>query len=1631
MGGKTATTTQGVSIPPEVMQRYNAVNARAEQVAEQPFQQYGGEFVAPLTETQQLGVGQTIDASQMAQPYYGAATESLYGAQAAAQPGISAAYGNIGAAQQTGAGYAQQAAQAYGSAAGASAPYYQAATQGLGAGLQYAAPLNYQAANLAQQATGAASPYYDYATSGTQQAVEGAQQYQQAATEGTYGAQAAAQPYYQQATQAATGALGAAQPMQGLAAGYLQAGAQGISPQALQTAQYMSPFTESVVQATQRGLGQQQAQQLQQQQAEAIRSGAFGGDRAGLQRAALMGQQNLATAQAIAPLYQQAYNQALQTAGQQQGVQLSAEQANRAAQQQAAQQAAALGQQGYSQQMGTAQQLAALGQGLYGQGLQGAQQLASLGQQGYQQRLGAAQQMAGLGQALYGQGIQGAQTLSQLGQTGFGQQLSAAQQAAALGQALYGQGMQGGQAMQSLGQQQFGQGTTAAQQLAALSQQQYGMGAGTSQQLAALGAGAQQAGLQGAQAVTGAGTLEQQTQQAQDTAQYQQFLQERGYPFQVAQFLANIAMGTGALSGSTTTTTQPAPFFSDRREKTNIQKLGKGLYAYDYKSDVEKAERDGTPMPPKRVGPMAQDIEKKKPGLVVDVNDYKVVNPDRAERAYGGGLDAESMGGAVMEPGAFAPGGLVAPEDMRAILAAQAQFLGPHGQGGLYGGSQHNAPGGKGFVPAGTLPVAKLAVAARPPAQQPSTFSQLAGAAQGAQGLGESLLGEKGLFGEKGLGSKLKSAATGIAGRTGLGAAPMAPASPPPADIPSSDTPLTPESDELTRAAGGLIPRNTYATSGAVMPYGGDPVLGGLLEEEDKEKKRELPKPGQPPGTPRGLGNDIMDAARLGSSLYGLGSAAASAVPAGLEFLAALPFFSDRRLKHNIDPVGETYDGQQIYRYDMGDGRTQLGLMAQEVARHKPDAVGSRDGYLTLDYDRATEDAVPRMSGGLVPRHGYAEDGWVAPRETAEGGDGTGYSTDLLPAAIREQAKQLGISPHDLATAISFETGGTFDPWQKGPTTKWGQHRGLIQWGEPQRQQYGITEDMPVGQQMQAVAEYLRDRGVRPGMGLGDIYSAINAGQVGRPGAVDMGTTVAQKVASPQMARHRQVAAQFLGLNPGDIPAADSQEAQSQRTGQGMYIPGGQQPSEGGLSGFAKSVLPTTKAPSGEESINWKQTLIPVLTGLGAMASSPSRYLGSAILQGLGAGAQSYAGLEKQQSEIERSRAQTIGENIENVTRSMPVIAGVRHYITADGRVLTASDWRKAGQPRLIGGQIAEAAAARELGRLGVSPARELGRLGVSPTGGQAVPRGPSEGTQGPGVPSEGTQGPGVPSGGESKPGQPSPMEQAGVYTHRIELSPEAYATAEREGETLSGLTEADRNARIAKNISTMNAIRDARERSRSSGDAIGELSIALTGLSGPLTTGSFFEKRQALVSAYNTAVDLFGFDKSFRIASAQLSNAQIAEKVNNLLQSERARGLGQHAFGALEYLGRGIPNPSMNQDAITKIIADMMVGKQQDLDKGTFAEKYQRRAGTDYTVGEGINDAFYRQPGFRKQDYENDKRVIAKLLQYRNTKTGEPLVNYLMGRGKDQALQRQLTPQAFDKKFGTGISRYFYNVAD
>ncbi|MDQ7262706.1 hypothetical protein NM680_12980 [Paracoccus sp. PS-1] len=142
---------------------------------------------------------------------------------------------------------------------------------------------------------------------------------------------------------------------------------------------------------------------------------------------------------------------------------------------------------------------------------------------------------------------------------------------------------------------------------------------------------------------------------------------------------------------------------------------------------------------------------------------------------------------------------------------------------------------------------------------------------------------------------------------------------------------------------------------------------------------------------------------------------------------------------------------------------------------------------------------------------------------------------NALALGIVSTANALGMDPVDLATIISYETAGTFDPTKAGPTTQWGQHRGLIQWGEPQARQYGVDWSDPIGSQLGpdgAIVRYFRNAGWQPGMGMLDAYSAVNAGRVGRYNASDANNggapgTVRDKV-EQQMGAHRAKAEALL-----------------------------------------------------------------------------------------------------------------------------------------------------------------------------------------------------------------------------------------------------------------------------------------------------------------------------------------------------------------------------------------------------------------------------------------------------------------------------------------------------------------------
>lgn len=111
----------------------------------------------------------------------------------------------------------------------------------------------------------------------------------------------------------------------------------------------------------------------------------------------------------------------------------------------------------------------------------------------------------------------------------------------------------------------------------------------------------------------------------------------------LANFMGGIGSGLSSGLGSIGSgITGLLSFLSDDDLKANKVYLGEHngqkIYAYDYKADLAKAKRSGSPMPPKRVGPMASDV-KKSGGDVVRIGGKRVVMS-----AVGNGLSGGHRG---------------------------------------------------------------------------------------------------------------------------------------------------------------------------------------------------------------------------------------------------------------------------------------------------------------------------------------------------------------------------------------------------------------------------------------------------------------------------------------------------------------------------------------------------------------------------------------------------------------------------------------------------------------------------------------------------------------------------------------------------------------------------------------------------------------------------------------------------------------------------------------------------------------------------------------------------------------------------------------------------------------------------
>ena len=373
------------------------------------------------------------------------------------------------------------------------------------------------------------------------------------------------------------------QALMGQAAGPgLSQATQGYNPASASA--FMDPYKQQVLDETMKQMDRQSKIAGQNLSAQAIRAGAFGGEREGVQRAEmernLLDQKTAATASLLSQGYGQSQAQAMQAFEQQQGrrMQATGQLANIGQQvgAQAAQQAQ-LGQSAAGLYGNLAQQQAAAGQGLGQLGVQQAQ----LGQGAANIYSQAAQQygnLASQGGALAGQEASINQNIANL----MMQQSQARNQAAQTAAGIYGQQAQQyqgiGQGIGQLAGQQFGIAQQQAQGLGQLAGQFGQLGV----QSGALGQTAQALQQGDVNFLYNTGQAQQAFNQQEIDAKRATDLQKIYAPYQQAGFLSDIYKGAPSSQMLTSAASQPSasPF---------QQAVGIGLGAISTAAGAKKA----------------------------------------------------------------------------------------------------------------------------------------------------------------------------------------------------------------------------------------------------------------------------------------------------------------------------------------------------------------------------------------------------------------------------------------------------------------------------------------------------------------------------------------------------------------------------------------------------------------------------------------------------------------------------------------------------------------------------------------------------------------------------------------------------------------------------------------------------------------------------------------------------------------------------------------------------------------------------------------------------------------------------------------------------------------------------------
>jgi hypothetical protein len=1235
------------------------------------------------------------------------------------------------------------------------------------------------------------------------------------------------------------------------------------------------------------------------------------------------------------------------------------------------------------------------------------------------------------------------------------------------------------------------------------------------QSLGQLGAGAQGASIAGGQALLGAGTQQQQTEQAGKSALYNQYQQERAYPFQVAQFLGNLAMGTGALSGSTTQTTSPAGFFS--------------------------GFRDG--------GKVIEDVSYRRGGLVPE--------------SMGGHVNAGHMGEG------YADGG--SPQADYATMVMQQLFGGMDPNAGAYGRGSAGIGSG-GFVPQANLPVGQLMIANPVEGPAQTNASDLVDMASSLTDTGEKAGDLWDEYGPKSSGGRTGLAAGGIPyDPSGSGYVPVQePGTQKTPELLQPKDPQQPESGlskvaDLAKivgmfmANGGVAGRHGYAGGGRpedetgltleqeLLEYARRRPASALYDPGPQNLPREpfsynpgqqnLPRdpflynPGQqnlPPASglsydpgpqnlpPEGVtvptpGREAAEAAKAAEANF-LKQLRAAPAGAAVTTTPGLSGADAERIRREY--YTNLYADQPIEQIQPTSGdmfRRSLEIAPENLAVATPaglsaaDAERIRGEYYTDLYKKqpvervnafgtplpagvsADAEAIAATDGGLKPAASpvrvvgaqpAATEFPVAPAWTlpsgvaaitpaaAETPSGLAGTSSPVPVAVDAASGDLtsGVTP--LTTTIDGATTAATTPVvepQPGLAAGTGTGAPAVATGDreayyaaikrsesgndPNAQSatssasgyYGFTDPTwrslvqkypeagltadgknDPTQQERAIRlltaeneRQLENAGI-PATN-GNLYAAhfLGAGAAPRVLNAPDGAAIEGLVPASYIAAN----AFLKGMTVGEF----KQWANEKSSGGGGGGGGGGGSGSGGGGGGGGGTLGdaaitsrdvTDTRPGGggrnaqpapglgggnflDQAIakagGAENIILPFLSGLGKMAGSQSRFLGTAILEGVGGGAEAYMNRQKQLADIAQTQALTRGSDIQNVGSSVKEIGGVNYVVTANGGLQQFNDWLSNPSAPIAGGEALNNV-------LRLAGQQLAAQNGTANTGNvssvlqtvQTAPRGVE--------------------GGAGMPVSPS---QPPVPTN-VPWDPRASEATDRADKLMSSPGAED----LIKNSAAL--LNDVTAGGAIAGDNrlnIAEQAMAVSALMGapPLESFGFQGTGRAAVTK---ALNLFSQSLGLGAFSDMPTQTDILDKLRFAQANNLVNASNQDSYNALSAAASMMPNIEQDPIAAATVMATLMVDNQRAVDRSSFYNAFADQTTSKILLPAGAE--FNRM-------YDNVyKQEVAYLRDLMSNPQAAPYIQGAMKASTPEEAQRILSNAFGGKQIPPKLHRYF-----